>query len=170
MCLFFVASVSPWKVATVLGRISDWLHWNAGDVFLCSAFHLILMESVGLKSAVPACNTEVRDVCARRGVHLICAHVSEGNSTSGFAIMVRQRMGLWDRVNSEIGCVMLVRLFAILMILDVSFCMAKEPADTNYDEAKVPAYKLPELLRDHEGRSVGRVQWEGHILSYLSYL
>ncbi len=76
--------------------------------------------------------------------------------------MVRQRTGLWDRVNSEIGCVMLVRLFAILMILDVSFCMAKEPADTNYDEAKVPAYKLPELLRDHEGRSVGRVQWEGH--------
>lgn len=76
--------------------------------------------------------------------------------------MVRQRTGLWDWVNSEIGCVMLVRLFAILMILDVSFCMAKEPADTNYDEAKVPAYKLPELLRDHEGRSVGRVQWEGH--------
>ncbi|MAI70510.1 MAG: acetylxylan esterase [Rhodopirellula sp.] len=57
---------------------------------------------------------------------------------------------------------MLVRLVAILVVMDVSFCTAKEPADTNYDESKVPEYELPELLLDHEGRSVGRAEWEGH--------
>ena len=43
---------------------------------------------------------------------------------------------------------MLVRLVAILVVMDVSFCTAKEPADTNYDESKVPEYELPELLLD----------------------
>lgn len=57
---------------------------------------------------------------------------------------------------------MLVRLVAILVVMDVSFCTAKEPPDTNYDESKVPEYELPELLLDHEGRSVGRAEWEGH--------
>ncbi|MAI35885.1 MAG: hypothetical protein CBE00_14235 [Planctomycetaceae bacterium TMED240] len=57
---------------------------------------------------------------------------------------------------------MLVRLVAILVVLDVSLCMAKEPADTNYDEAKVPGYELPQLLLDQDGRSVGPAEWEGH--------
>ncbi len=59
-------------------------------------------------------------------------------------------------------CVMLVRLVAILVVLDVSLCIAKEPADTNYDEAKVPGYELPQLLLDQDGRSVGPAEWEGH--------
>ena len=40
--------------------------------------------------------------------------------------------------------------------------MAQEPADTNYDESKVPDYTLPDPLVDQAGDPVDRVAWEGH--------
>ena len=57
---------------------------------------------------------------------------------------------------------MLFRLFAFLLLLDVCLCVAKEPADTNYDEAKVPQYELPALLVDEAGETVGQSEWMGH--------
>ena len=54
------------------------------------------------------------------------------------------------------------RLFAFLLLLDVCLCVAKEPADTNYDEAKVPQYELPALLVDEAGETVGQSEWMGH--------
>lgn len=39
---------------------------------------------------------------------------------------------------------------------------AQEPADTNYDESKVPEYSLPDPLIDQTGRRVDRAGWEGH--------
>ena len=60
------------------------------------------------------------------------------------------------------GCPMLFRLCAFLVLLDVCCCFAREPVDTNYDEAKVPLYELPALLVDQAGETVGRSQWLGH--------
>ena len=60
---------------------------------------------------------------------------------------------------------MMVRylLFVTVMFaLSTSTVVAKEPGDTNYDEQKVPAYKLPDLLVDREGRPVGLPEWESH--------
>lgn len=50
-------------------------------------------------------------------------------------------------------------------VLACLFCggcvVAAEPADTNYDESKVPAYKLPEILIDSHGRPVeSKRQWQ----------
>jgi len=53
-------------------------------------------------------------------------------------------------------------LTVVLLICSVSFSDAKEPADTNYDESKVPEYKLPALLIDNAGKSIGRTDWFGH--------
>ncbi|MDG2221699.1 MAG: acetylxylan esterase [Rubripirellula sp.] len=47
----------------------------------------------------------------------------------------------------------------LLCLLPVFVVVAKEPADTNYDEAKVPAYELPDALIDLAGNEVGRDEW-----------
>ncbi len=43
-----------------------------------------------------------------------------------------------------------------------SMSAAEEPADTNYDEAKVPSYELPDPLVDNAGNPVGRDEWMTH--------
>ena len=48
-------------------------------------------------------------------------------------------------------------LFSIASIL-----VAQEPADTNYDETRVPSYKLPDALVDNSGKQVGRDEWSAH--------
>jgi hypothetical protein len=53
-------------------------------------------------------------------------------------------------------------LAVVFLISGASFSNAKEPADTNYDESKVPAYKLPAVLIDEAGKTVGRTEWIGH--------
>ncbi|KLU02821.1 Glycoprotein gp2 [Rhodopirellula islandica] len=50
----------------------------------------------------------------------------------------------------------------ILVAVGSTVALGKEPADTNYDEAKVPAYDLPDPLIDHAGQSVGREEWMMH--------
>jgi hypothetical protein len=50
---------------------------------------------------------------------------------------------------------------AILLGL-ASTIAAAEPADTNYDEKKVPPYELPKLLIYKAGQSVGRGEWDAH--------
>jgi len=50
---------------------------------------------------------------------------------------------------------MVVTLFAV----GSSVAFAQEPSDTNYDETKVPSYKLPDALTDNAGQSVGRDEW-----------
>jgi len=57
---------------------------------------------------------------------------------------------------------MMVRFVAFLIVFEVGSCAAKEPADTNYDEAKVPEYELPALLVDEAGKTVGQSEWMGH--------
>ena len=48
---------------------------------------------------------------------------------------------------------------ALLCWLPAFACLAQEPADTNYDESKVPDYELPDALIDRAGNRVGRDQW-----------
>lgn len=75
----------------VVGRLSDWFHWNPGDFFCRSAFHLMLMESLESKFSASVRHLEVRDNCATDGVRLSCLQVSGGNLTLEFAIMILQR-------------------------------------------------------------------------------
>jgi len=50
----------------------------------------------------------------------------------------------------------------VFLISIVSVATAKEPSDTNYDEAKVPEYELPALLVDENDKAVGRAEWLGY--------
>lgn len=55
-----------------------------------------------------------------------------------------------------------IPLMAILFAVASSVSLAQEPDDTNYDEAKVPSYVLPDALVDNAGQSVGRDEWVAH--------
>lgn len=57
---------------------------------------------------------------------------------------------------------MLRMIFTILLAATSTNLAATEPADTNYDEKKVPDYELPKLLVDVRGQPVGRAEWMGH--------
>ncbi|NQU49713.1 MAG: acetylxylan esterase [Planctomycetes bacterium] len=48
--------------------------------------------------------------------------------------------------------------------------VAQEPADTNYDETKVPSYELPDPLIDNSGKQVGRDQWVAYRRSEVQCL
>jgi len=57
----------------------------------------------------------------------------------------------------------LVIIFSVARLLVGSYSLAAEPSDTNYDESKVPAYELPQLLVDAAGRQIdNQEQWLGH--------
>ncbi|VGO13421.1 Multidomain esterase [Pontiella desulfatans] len=58
---------------------------------------------------------------------------------------------------------------AILLVV-ASTIAAAEPADTNYDEKKVPPYELPKLLIDKAGQSVGRSEWDSHRRAEILHL
>jgi hypothetical protein len=47
----------------------------------------------------------------------------------------------------------------VLLFAAGSIAAAQEPADTNYDETKVPSYELPDALIDNSGQRVGRDKW-----------
>ncbi len=55
-----------------------------------------------------------------------------------------------------------IAMVAILFAVGSSVSVAKPPADTNYDETKVPSYELPNALIDNAGQSVGRDEWVAH--------
>ena len=55
-----------------------------------------------------------------------------------------------------------IAMVAILFTVGSSVSVAKPPADTNYDETKVPSYELPNALIDNAGQSVGRDEWVAH--------
>ena len=40
--------------------------------------------------------------------------------------------------------------------------IAQEPAETNYDEAKVPLFELPDPLRDDSGKQLGKEEWQAY--------
>ncbi|QDV23869.1 glucuronyl esterase domain-containing protein [Aureliella helgolandensis] len=52
-----------------------------------------------------------------------------------------------------------IPMVAILLAVGTLVSVAKEPADTNYDESKVPSYDLPDVLIDNAGKSVARDEW-----------
>lgn len=52
-----------------------------------------------------------------------------------------------------------IPMTVILFAVGSSILIAQEPADTNYDEAKVPSYELPNALIDNAGQPVGRDEW-----------
>ncbi len=55
------------------------------------------------------------------------------------------------------------RLLLATSLLSISsMSTAEEPADTNYDEAKVPSYELPDALIDNAGNAVGRDEWAAY--------
>ena len=53
-------------------------------------------------------------------------------------------------------------VIVVFLVFSMSLSEAKEPADTNYDESKVPEYELPALLVDEAGKTVGREEWLGY--------
>jgi len=53
-------------------------------------------------------------------------------------------------------------LIAFISFLVGEVAFGQEPPDTNYDEAKVPHYELPDALTDNAGKSVGKVEWMAH--------
>ena len=55
-----------------------------------------------------------------------------------------------------------IQVFCMIVACSFSISEAQEPADVNYDEAKVPAYELPNPLIDHAGQRVGRDEWVSH--------
>ncbi|QDS94876.1 hypothetical protein FF011L_36580 [Roseimaritima multifibrata] len=52
-----------------------------------------------------------------------------------------------------------ISMLVTLLVIGPSISIAKEPADTNYDESKVPAYELPNACIDNAGQPVGRDEW-----------
>ena len=44
--------------------------------------------------------------------------------------------------------------FAALMLAPLSALRSADPLDTNYDESKVPSYRLPEALVCFDGQAV----------------
>lgn len=55
-----------------------------------------------------------------------------------------------------------IQIVAILFAIVSTISTAQEPADTNYDETKVPSYELPNPLIDNAGQPVGRDEWVAH--------
>ena len=45
-------------------------------------------------------------------------------------------------------------LATVLLLLLANVAVSQEPADTNYDESKVPAYELPDPLIDEDGQPI----------------
>jgi hypothetical protein len=57
----------------------------------------------------------------------------------------------------------MLRILIVAILCAVgSTISAGEPADTNYDETKVPSYELPNPLIDNAGQPVGRDAWAAH--------
>lgn len=55
----------------------------------------------------------------------------------------------------------MLRILIVAILIAVgSISFGQEPADTNYDETKVPFYELPSILVDSSGKRVGRDDWE----------
>ena len=52
-----------------------------------------------------------------------------------------------------------IQIVAFLFAVGSSISVAQEPAETNYDETKVPSYELPNALIDNAGQPVGRDEW-----------
>lgn len=55
-----------------------------------------------------------------------------------------------------------IPMVAILLAVGSLISVAQEPADTNYDETKVPVYELPNPLIDNAGHAVGQDEWVAH--------
>lgn len=57
-------------------------------------------------------------------------------------------------------CIMTIRIPIVALAMTISpTCLAQPPADTNYDEARVPAYELPAALADDSGNPLGMDEW-----------
>lgn len=70
--------------------------------------------------------------------------------------LLQKRIGELESMNRNL------HFAATASIVVVSSLFGAEPADTNYDESKVPQYTLPELLVDSAGQPVTRrEQWIG---------
>lgn len=54
-----------------------------------------------------------------------------------------------------------MRLIACLFIFCLPLLALAQPVDANYDESKVPAYRLPDLLKTNDGRLItNKKDWE----------
>ncbi|QDT05972.1 hypothetical protein K227x_43790 [Rubripirellula lacrimiformis] len=57
----------------------------------------------------------------------------------------------------------MLRSFCVFLgLMTGSAALAAEPADTNYDESKVPQFTLPDPLVDNAGQAVGPEEWVDH--------
>ncbi len=86
----------------------------------------------------------------------------ERAATATFGEMIKETHSRWQKRTESWLCRVYLWSVVFLLIAASTGWALPQPADTNYDESKVPVYTLPDPLIDLAGKTVGKKEWMGH--------